>query len=439
MYWDLSPGRLGLPPQHHMADLILLFPRQSMKQCAAFLVYHPERRLVMPKVSLLDWRRLDGICRYSVVRLRDHLYFLGGYRPAKKKYSRQVLRYELSTGTWYYCNKMKTPRADFSAFAYDGKIYCPGGRTTNGALTELMESFEPITNNWYQENPLPAPCAEFACICLEQLSTVILVGGVARSPNGSFRCFNHIWRFGLLKSTNPYLDYEYLWQALPSGVGVPTSLGVRGHQLVFDSAFNRVYLVGGSPLTGKDDDPAVSQNSRLPGLYYFSIEDMKALLDELDKAMELGTVDDISDSLKLCWTRRNIEQCSRAYAAVSLIGNKLFVVGGSQVKPPPPKTPSLTEETTAQELSEAEAPGLKVVEEEAAEHGSASATPQQPEVASGDAGYYDKRRKSFHSLFSLSNSGLDTSELISVTVKLEKSNRDLKPDRLDWLLQWSLW
>uniref|UniRef100_A0A1I8FR36 RES domain-containing protein n=1 Tax=Macrostomum lignano TaxID=282301 RepID=A0A1I8FR36_9PLAT len=196
----------------------------------------------MPKVSLLDWRRLDGICRYSVVRLRDHALLFSEATDLLRRNTVDKCC-GMSTGTWYYCNKMKTPRADFSAFAYDGKIYCPGGRTTNGALTRAHGV---VRADHEQLVPRESSASSLRRVCVH------LPGAALHGDISWWRCpqskrfisllFNHIWRFGFLKSTNPYLDYEYLWQALPSGVGVPTSLGVRGHQLVFDSAFNRVYL-----------------------------------------------------------------------------------------------------------------------------------------------------------------------------------------------------
>ena len=50
---------------------------------------------------------------------------------------------------------MPTPRCFFGITVYQGKIFCIGGRTTNGAITGANEVYDPSTDTWENKTPMP--------------------------------------------------------------------------------------------------------------------------------------------------------------------------------------------------------------------------------------------------------------------------------------------
>lgn len=111
------------------AQVVLLFGLNSAERSdrrAAFLVYNPQRLSLIPKAFALNWKRLENVIRFGVVRFKEDLFFLGGYDVVRRKWKRQALRYDLKRGHVYVCEKMVTPRVDFTPFVFEGRIYCCG-------------------------------------------------------------------------------------------------------------------------------------------------------------------------------------------------------------------------------------------------------------------------------------------------------------------------
>jgi len=64
--------------------------------------------------------------------------------------------YDPATDTWTLKKPMPTPRAGFAIAAYQNKIYCIGGLTSNGSVTGVNEIYDPATDMWETKAPMPA-------------------------------------------------------------------------------------------------------------------------------------------------------------------------------------------------------------------------------------------------------------------------------------------
>jgi N-acetylneuraminic acid mutarotase len=61
-----------------------------------------------------------------------------------------------NTQVWSEGNEMQTPRMNFGAAAWNGKLFVFGGSTSNSyAATSSVESYDPATDSWTNRTPLP--------------------------------------------------------------------------------------------------------------------------------------------------------------------------------------------------------------------------------------------------------------------------------------------
>jgi N-acetylneuraminic acid mutarotase len=63
--------------------------------------------------------------------------------------------YDPATDTWTFKKPMPTPRDVFAIVAYQNKIYCIGGYTSNGSVIGVNEVYDPVTDKWENKNPMP--------------------------------------------------------------------------------------------------------------------------------------------------------------------------------------------------------------------------------------------------------------------------------------------
>jgi len=62
--------------------------------------------------------------------------------------------YDPTTDTWTYKESMPTARIGFATAVYQNKIYCIGGRTSNG-YTTVNEVYDPQSNTWEIKTAMP--------------------------------------------------------------------------------------------------------------------------------------------------------------------------------------------------------------------------------------------------------------------------------------------
>jgi N-acetylneuraminic acid mutarotase len=102
----------------------------------------------------------------GVVAFNGMVYAIGGRQPLQigpLVYTDKPIdvneRYDPVSDTWVTLKAMPTPRSDFAIVAYQGKIYCIGGRTSDewgrDVVCSVNEVYDIATNSWSTKKSLP--------------------------------------------------------------------------------------------------------------------------------------------------------------------------------------------------------------------------------------------------------------------------------------------
>lgn len=109
----------------------------------------------------------------AVVVYGDALFALAGETQAGV--TGVVERYDTETDRWEALTPKPLPVADVSAAVLGGKIFVPGGRTSDGSVTDQMEIYDPLEDHWTDGTPLPLPVSAYALAVFE--GKLFLFGG----------------------------------------------------------------------------------------------------------------------------------------------------------------------------------------------------------------------------------------------------------------------
>ena len=96
--------------------------------------------------------------------------------------------YDPAAGNWTSESPMPTPREGFAVAVFQGKIYCIGGSTQEppydwfGAVG-LNEVYDPSTNTWQEEAPIPHPVEDFDANVVN--GKIYCIGGIDTDGVGS--------------------------------------------------------------------------------------------------------------------------------------------------------------------------------------------------------------------------------------------------------------
>jgi parallel beta-helix repeat protein len=82
--------------------------------------------------------------------------------------------YDPVSDTWTFKASMPTPRCSFGVAVYQNKIYCIGGRTSDG-VTGVNEVYDPATDTWETKTPMPTPRMELQANVVDE--KIYLIGG----------------------------------------------------------------------------------------------------------------------------------------------------------------------------------------------------------------------------------------------------------------------
>jgi DNA-binding CsgD family transcriptional regulator len=134
-----------------------------------------------PIQTIPRWRELPslpvglaafGLTAYSYEG-RSFLYAVGG--DGGSTTSDQVLRYDLSTAVWVPMSRKPTAVTDVRAAVLGGRVYVPGGRTSSGAVSNLLEVYDPQRDVWQVLTPMPGPRSGYALAAVE--GKLYVIGG----------------------------------------------------------------------------------------------------------------------------------------------------------------------------------------------------------------------------------------------------------------------
>jgi parallel beta-helix repeat protein len=107
----------------------------------------------------------------------DDVYLSGNCLTAYGYYGKRLNtteEYDPLSDTWTFKASMPTPRCSFGVAVYQNKIYCIGGRTSDG-VTGVNEVYDPATDTWETKTPMPTPRMELQANVVDE--KIYLIGG----------------------------------------------------------------------------------------------------------------------------------------------------------------------------------------------------------------------------------------------------------------------
>jgi N-acetylneuraminic acid mutarotase len=100
----------------------------------------------------------------------NQVYYIGG-RDSHNKSQNTVFKYDDAKNEWKTCPPMPTPRWNFAATQYRGKIYVIGGDIG----ISKTEVYHPETNSWISLPPLPTQRISAGCVAIDDM--IYVIGG----------------------------------------------------------------------------------------------------------------------------------------------------------------------------------------------------------------------------------------------------------------------
>jgi N-acetylneuraminic acid mutarotase len=165
---------------------------------------------------------------FAVAAYNNQIYAIAG--KAGETLTNAVNRYDPITDQWTTLSPKPIPVAEVNAAVVGGQIYIPGGRLASGAVTSTVEVYNPDTDTWEQRAPLPIALSAYALASFE--GRIYLFGGW---DGDAYRADVLVYDPG-----------QDVWAKLPA---MPTARGHAGVAV----AGNQIYVIGGSgetsPLT----------------------------------------------------------------------------------------------------------------------------------------------------------------------------------------------
>jgi parallel beta-helix repeat protein len=110
----------------------------------------------------------------------DDVYLSGNCLTAYGYYGKVLNtteEYDPLSDTWTFKASMPTPRCSFGVAVYQNKIYCIGGKTSNG-VTGVNEVYDPATDTWETKTPMPTPRMDLQANVVD--GKIYLIGGSIR-------------------------------------------------------------------------------------------------------------------------------------------------------------------------------------------------------------------------------------------------------------------
>jgi DNA-binding CsgD family transcriptional regulator len=203
-----------------LAGAYLIFSRSSL-----FGSDPPQTNPLTDSLTQARWRVLRPMtsnrAKMAAVAYENAIYLIGGEN--ENGVVDTVEKYTVSSNAYESLAKKPTPVSDVGAAVIGGKIYIPGGQTSDGTLTNVLEVYDPQSDSWSARNSLPIPLSRYALTALE--GTLYLFGG-----------WDGESAVNTVLSYNPASDR---WNALSafSESRMDAQAAVLG---------DRIYLVGGS-------------------------------------------------------------------------------------------------------------------------------------------------------------------------------------------------
>jgi hypothetical protein len=166
-----------------------------------------------------------------------NLIYVAGGRPPR---GADFAVYDTTTDRWTPLTNMPTARNHLAACVIDGKVHVVGGRLGAGftsAMTNILEVFDPVTQEWSTRAPMPTTRGGINGIAVD--SCFFVWGG--EGPNGVFN---------QMEMYHAPMNRWYRLEALPVAVhGVTGAAFVNGY----------IHVPGGGTSTGGSSGSQIHQ------------------------------------------------------------------------------------------------------------------------------------------------------------------------------------
>ena len=142
-----------------------LLTRLEARTSASDLTDAGELRLgAPPRADAGRWESLSSLSeprsRLALVALGGFLYAIGG--EGQDGVSNAVTVYDPTTNGWLERRSKPTATSNVRAAALNGRVVVPGGTTSGGSASTVVEVYDPADDRWSQVEPLPGPLAGYA-------------------------------------------------------------------------------------------------------------------------------------------------------------------------------------------------------------------------------------------------------------------------------------
>ena len=100
--------------------------------------------------------------RLALVSDGKRLYAIGG--ETADGVTGDLTVFDPSTNGWLPLAAKPTPVANVAAGFLSGRIYVPGGTTSDGGVSDALEIYDPATDRWEAGPTLPRPLTAYALV-----------------------------------------------------------------------------------------------------------------------------------------------------------------------------------------------------------------------------------------------------------------------------------
>jgi N-acetylneuraminic acid mutarotase len=174
--------------------------------------------------------------------------------------------------------------------AANGKLYVFGGLGPGWKPTGMVFEYDPATNKWTKKKPMPL--ASHHTALTEANGKIYVMGGFVLPKSGppAWEPIDNAWEY------DPVSDSWKALAPLPTKRGSPVAATVNG----------RIYVIGGA-----STHPGSKETSVHPRLPHRSL-----------------STNEMYDPATNAWTNRSSMPTARNHAAIGVVNNKIYVLGG---------------------------------------------------------------------------------------------------------------
>lgn len=195
-----------------------------------------------------------------------------------------------TAGKWVKLAPFPEPAEEVYGAATGGKMYVFGGLAPGWKPRGLVFEYDPAENKWTKRKPMALPAHHVAFAELN--GKIYALGGFIPPETGppSWVPINNAWEY------DPPADSWRALASMPTKRGSPVAAAVGG----------KIYVIGGATTSPGAKDPGIHPTR---------------------PHVTVGTVEEY-DPATNTWRARTPMPTPRNHAAVGVVGNKIYVIGG---------------------------------------------------------------------------------------------------------------